>query len=166
MATATVFPDLAVGLVEKMAEAFGDHKVQELPPEEIAAATSICRAIRHLFTAARHSVERSLSEGVDVKAFTARYDPTLSSLELISVSVARVAASAGPAPDLAGEFLSELRALGGDVADLQHLLGEALSKAKAPLRPIDWDRVREAEAAYARGETKPVRKPTVARDAG
>ena len=61
---------------------------------------------------------------------------------------------------LGEEMISRFEDLDSDLTSLRQFLLEALEKAKKPARPIDWQRVREAEEAYARGETKPFRKTT------
>ena len=38
------------------------------------------------------------------------------------------------------------------------LLAQAVARASEPPRPVDWERVRAAEEAHARGESKPFSK--------
>ena len=52
------------------------------------------------------------------------------------------------------QFLASFQLWKSDLLFLQLLLGKALAKAKAPPRPIDWEKVKEREEAFDRGETK------------
>jgi hypothetical protein len=50
--------------------------------------------------------------------------------------------------------LAEARALDRDYRFIRDFIVEALRMASLPPGPVDWERVKEAEEAYARGETK------------
>jgi len=52
-----------------------------------------------------------------------------------------------------GIEVREFLALCDGIVDHPPWLAEAIAKAKEPSTSIDWNRVREAESAYARGET-------------
>ena len=58
-------------------------------------------------------------------------------------------------PQPAEQVIASYRALMDDVMSLREFLANVVAKAKMPARPFDWKRAQEAEAAFARGETKP-----------
>jgi hypothetical protein len=153
-------PDLAFEFAETMADAFETRKVEELTSEEVSAAIFACHFLRHLFTMARRSIEECLCAGIDAKAFAARYEKAIVDLEAILGTVERVVtrAQTTPLPPPAEQFISNYRALMDDILNLRQFLVEAVAKAKLPVRPIDWKRAQEAEAAYARGETRPIQR--------
>jgi hypothetical protein len=159
MATATLPPDAAIGWVDaarNMGDAFDSVKFEDLTPDRVLFAISACRSLRAGFAMARQSIEASLIAGIDAKAFAANHDRLLPGLDALLATVARVLAKAQTShfPTEAEQFLSDFRALEADVIALRQFLLEALTKAKSPSRPIDWNRVHESEAAYARGGTK------------
>jgi hypothetical protein len=157
MATATMFADLAVGFAETMAKTFEMGRVEELTPEEVSTAIRMCVFLQDLFAQARRSIAEALSQGVDARAFAAKYEQAVTDLEAVLTTAQRVVTKArtSPLPPPAEQFISSYRALMDDMLSLHEFLAEAVAKAKLPVRPIDWKRVQEAEAAYAKGETKP-----------
>jgi hypothetical protein len=162
MPTATMLPDLAVGFAGTMANTFEAGGVEELTPEEVSAAIRTCDFLQELFGQARRSIEEGLSQGVDAKAFAAKYERAVTGLEAVLTVTERVVTKArtNPLPPPAEEFVSRYRALLDDLISLRQLLAEAVGKAKLPTRPVDRNRAQEAEAAYARGDTKPLRRPS------
>ena len=157
MATATMLPDLAVGLAETMADAFETRRVEEWTSEEVSAAIFACHFLRDLFAMARRSIEDSLSAGVEAKTFFAHYEDAVADLDAVLATVEQLVAQARTRhlPKLTEEFVLHYQAFGSDLASLRQFLTEALTKAKTRSRPIDWKRVQEVEAAYQRGETRP-----------
>jgi hypothetical protein len=160
MATATVLPDMALQFAERMSEALEPGRVEELSVQEVSAAILTCSFLRNLFSMVRQSIETALSDGVDAKSFAAKYERAVPELDKIMATTARVVQKARTShlPPPTEELVTNYQALGEALADLRHFLVEVLAKVKAPVRPIDWTRVQEAEAAYARGETKPFQK--------
>jgi hypothetical protein len=55
------------------------------------------------------------------------------------------------------EFVASYRSLIDEMLRLDQFLSQAVAKARMPMPPIDWNRAREADEAYARGKTKPFR---------
>jgi hypothetical protein len=149
--------DLAVGFAETMARTLERGRVEELTPEEVSTALQMCGVLQDLFNRARRSIEEELSRGVDARAFAARYEQAVAELEAVLAATRRVVMNARTdlLPPSAEQFVSSYRALLDDMLSLHRFLAEAVAKASLPVRPIDWQRVQEAEAAYARGETKP-----------
>jgi hypothetical protein len=165
MATATLPPDPLLGLAVKWADAFEEVQVEALTPEQVSAAILACRFLRDLFAMARRSIEASLGAGVDAQAFAAQYEPTVTDLDTLVRTVDRVVAAARTSlpPTRSEEFVSQHHSLGAEIAGLRQFLLEALAKAKTPVRPMDWKRAQESEAAYTRGETKPFQRSTTKR---
>jgi len=157
MAIATILPDLAVEFAERMANRFDEGKVEELTPDEVATAIRMCAFLQDLFAQARRSLVEGLSQGVDARAFAAKYERAVTELGAVLITAQRVVTKARTSilPPPAEQFLSSYRALMDDMSSLHGVLAEAVAKAKLPLRPVDWKRVQDAEAAYASNETKP-----------
>jgi hypothetical protein len=155
-----MLPDLALGFAETMATTFESGRVDQLTPREISQAISACDFLRGLFTEAHRSIEEGLSQGVDARAFAAKYERAVIELQAILTTAERIVTKArtSPLPAPAELFVSNYRELMDAMLRLRQLLAEAVDKAKRPTGPIDWQRVRDTEAAYTRGETKPFQR--------
>ena len=159
MATPTMFPDLAVGFAEKMANTF-DGRIKELSPDQASIAIRACAFLQDLFAQARRSIEEELSQGVEAGAFVAKYERLASDLEPVLTTTQRVVTEARSIlhSEPVGQVVSSYRALMDEMLSLHEFLAKAVAKAKLPARPVDWKRVQEAETAYASGETKPFQR--------
>jgi hypothetical protein len=157
MTTATVLPELSVSFAQRTTAAFETANLDEMTPGEVARNVELLSALRQVLRLARHSIEEVLSRGVDAGEFAAKYERAVSDLGPLAEALGRVVAKtqAKLAPAHAKELGSHFQALAADIANHRQFFATAVAKAKAPPRPIDWQRVQEAEAAYARGETKP-----------
>jgi flavin-binding protein dodecin len=157
MAVATFETAIAAGTAESLDRAFAS--VEELSAEDVQSALDVCDFIQTRFRKARESIESALCQGVDAKAFAAKYERAVGTLDSVMGAVSRVLErlKGGRLPVRGEELISRYQNLNAVLANLRQFLLEALSRAKNPLRPIDWQRVREVEEAYARGETKPFR---------
>lgn len=167
MIQATVIPELATGIAEKVADTLGAVRVEELSEDDVSVAIAACSFMKTLFSKARQSIENALYEGVDARSFAAKYERAIVVLDRVAEAVGRVAEKAQathPTP-LAQEFISAYEALGGDLVDLRQFLVVAVAKAKASMRQIDLNRVQEAEARYDRGETRPFSEGSAPRGA-
>jgi hypothetical protein len=160
MDTATILPNLAVGFAEKMAHAFEIGRVEELAPEEVSTAIRLCAVLQDLFAQTRRSIAAELSQGVEARGFAAKYERAVIDLEAVLKVTQRVVTKArtNSLPPPAEQFVSSYRALMDEMLSLHRFLAEAVETAKRPVRPVDWKRVQEAEAAFARGETKPFQR--------
>ncbi len=158
MAVATFETAIAAGTAESLDRIFAS--VGELSAEDVDTTLTVCNFIQTLFRTARASIESDLRQGVDAKAFAARCERAISTLDIVKGAVSRVLArlKGSHLPARGDELISRYQDLDTDLASLRQFLLDALEKAKKPLRPIDWQRVREVEEAFARGETKPFRK--------
>jgi hypothetical protein len=160
MDTATILTDLAVGFADAMANTFETATVEDLTPEEVSTAIRMCAFLQDLFAQVRRSIVERLSQGVDAAVFAARYERAVTDLTAVLTTTQRVVTKPRmePLPPPAEQFVSSYRALMDDMVSLHHLLADAVAKAKLPVPSIDWKRVQEAEAAYARGEAKPFQR--------
>jgi hypothetical protein len=107
-------------------------------------------------------VDDKLAEGVEARSFAADFSAFLPAVEEQAGRVQELVERLPPGVDVvSGGFASdlrplveELRLLDQETRAFRDLLVEALSRASAAARPLDRERVRAAEEAYARGETK------------
>jgi hypothetical protein len=168
MAPVTLFPDLATGLAATLADALKGRNVDDLSAAEVSAAIFTCSFLRNLVSIARRSIEATLCEGVDAKAFAANSERAIAELDRVRVVAERVAerARTGHLPVLAQEFVTNFQGLERDLTDLRRFLLEAVARAKAPLGPIDLKRLQEAQAAYDRGATRPFRQKSESHQTG
>jgi hypothetical protein len=159
MSTA-VYPILASGLINTLTDAMQAEPVEDWLPETVEEAISICRQARRAVKGMRHEQEQALQSGLKAKVFVAQIEPRAQVMEQGLAVLSQLVQGLRGQVLGAGmkDFLSEAQALVREVADLHSFLSEVLAKAKALPRPMDWDRVQEAEEAYARGETKPFRR--------
>jgi hypothetical protein len=159
MATPTMFPDLAVGFAEKMANTF-EGRIKELTPDQVSTAIRACAFLQDLFAQARRSIEEELSQGVEARAFADKYERLATDLEPVLATTQRLVTEARTSShsEPVEQVVSSYRALMDEMLSLHEFLAKAVAKAKLPARPVDWKRVQEAEAAYASGETKPFQR--------
>ena len=158
MPVATFETAIAAGTAESLDRVFAS--VEGLLDKDVDTILDVCNFIQTLLRTARSSIESTLSQGVDAKALAARYERAVSTLDTVKGAVSRVLAKlkGSRLPSRGEVLIARYEDLDTDLASLRQLLQEALEKARKPLRPIDWQRVREVEEAYDRGETKPFRK--------
>ncbi len=157
--SAAVYPIFAGGLFDTIVRAMQTVRAEEWPAEVVEEGISLCQQARRLIRGSRHEIERLLRHGCEAKMFVTLVEPP----ELLWQSFftfSRVVEELGnrDVSPLTGNFLSEAQALSREAADLHRFLSAALAKANIPPRPIDWQRVKDAEEAYSRGETKPFQK--------
>lgn len=164
MTIATLETTVAAGAAEAFENALAN--VGELTTKDVYTALVVCAFLQNLFKTARVSIENALGQGGEAKTFADKYDRAITALDTAKGTVSRVLTKAKGSrlPALGEELISRLEDLDTDLANLREFLGETLATAKAPSRPTDWQRVREVEEAHARGETKPFRKTTRARN--
>jgi hypothetical protein len=158
MLCATFVPDLALGFAEKMSATV--EKVEEFSESDGETAVLACQFLQMLFAKARNSIESMLSEGVEARSFVTQYERTAAELADIATAIEQAVARSRsrPARAMANAFIANYQALGQEIESLRQMLVEALAKAKAIPRPIDWQRVQEVEAAYQQGATKPFQR--------
>jgi hypothetical protein len=159
MITTSVVPDFALGLAKDTRAGIESAELDKWPAEQLALYNVTCRSMRDLFVSARKNIEAELFDGVDAKAFVARYEKTIGLLDAILAQATPVAQTVkiGRRTEAAEELVSNFKALAGAATELHRFLSAMLAIANAPGREIDWRKIEESEAAYQRGETKPFR---------
>jgi hypothetical protein len=164
MGMTSIVPDLAMGCAERINAAFDANNVEDWTPDDVSAAIFACNSLQTLVALARRSIDSALRKGVDAKAFAAKYEGVVGHLGAVAKTVDRLAAAIplSQRPILTEELVRSYRNVGNELTILREFLTDALSKTKTP-RPIDWKRIEAAEAAYARGETKPLQRPLASR---
>jgi hypothetical protein len=131
---------------------------QELSAEDIQQVATACRETREKFTSMQEMLRKELTHGVDTATFVQRHEPRLARLDKLCLHHSAALAEADrlrAIPFETRELIAEFEALGKAVSRFRDLLKEALSKMKTPRRPIDWQRVQQAQEAYRKGETAP-----------
>jgi len=130
--------------------------VQEWSPPSLQWCVKILREMRVSAAEMRQALEDELAEGVEARSFARTYGPFLPAADGHLASLRELIGALSPAEDTAAaSFVAELRLLEQEDAAFRDLLAAALSRASEAPRPVDWERVRAAEEAKARGETKP-----------
>lgn len=158
MVTATVETTMAEGLTQALDRIFAN--VEELSAREIYHALVACDYLQSLFNSARTSIESGLRQGVPARAFASQYEQSVKRVDGIRERVAKMLVQARKSriSELREELISKYEGLEANLQNLRRFIMEAITAAQRPTRPIDWQHVREAEEAYERGETKPIRK--------
>jgi hypothetical protein len=158
--TTAVYPVFASGLIDTIANAMGAEPVEEWPADALEQGAAFCRQARGLVKGIREELEQVLRKGKEAKALVAEIEPAAQALGKALASLSsRLDENGGrPSNPKAESFLSECEALVREAADFQSTLTEVLARAAAPLPPIDWNRVKEAEEAFVRGETRPFQR--------
>jgi hypothetical protein len=157
----TVFPEIAMGFAETIAHAVEIGEAKQWRDEDIPLIIAVCRYARQKFESRREQLRQVVLNGVDVRGFVAQGEPQLLRLESLLQECVRTRATAGPMEGTSiesPELAAELEALGEAVDRFRDLLQKALAAMQAPRQPLDWERVRQAQAAYREGETKPLER--------
>ena len=155
----STFTGFLVGFAETLANQLEMGGVEALTPEEVSKTIRLCAFFQQEFAQARQSLVTHLTRGVDGRAFAAKFEGRVVSLEAILAAMNRVVTEArtNPVSSQPEEFLSSLRALMDEILQLHGTISHAVAAAKIPIRP-DWKKMQEADEAYARGETKPFQR--------
>jgi hypothetical protein len=125
-------------------------------PQSLQLCVKILREMRESAAEMRQALEDELAEGVEARSFARTYGSVLPAADGHLASLRELIEELSPAEDTAAaSFVAELRLLEQENAAYRALLAAALSRASEAPRPVDWERVRAAEEAKARGETKP-----------
>jgi hypothetical protein len=158
MVSTTFDTELGGGVAEALQRALA--KTGALSEKDVLAALGVCDYLHNLFRTAQAAIENNLCQGGDAKAFAAEYEQAALRLDPTMATVDKVLAfvKGSRLPPLGSLLISRYENLNAYLRSLRAFLVEAAEKASAPVPPVDWQRVREAEEAYARGETKPFRK--------
>src|SRR6266536_6476321 len=98
-----------------------------------------------------------LAQGVEARSFLRTNGPLLPTID-DQIGQVRGLFEQLAEDTASGSLAAELRLLEQEIQAFRDLLAEALSRVSEAPRPVDWERVRAAEEAHARGETKPFSK--------
>lgn len=158
MAAATLGAEIAIGTTEVLERTI--RNVKELSPDDVQTVLLTCDFIHSLLKTNRAQVESDLCRGMKARDFVGQYERWVSGLDIVKTAVDRFLERRREKhpPSLDAELVSKCENMAAHLVDFRHFLLDALAMAKKSSRPIDWERVREVEEAYARGETKPFRK--------
>lgn len=153
--TTLALPSFEGRLLETVREEVATGPVPEWPPQSLQLCLDILHGIRANAAHMRSTLKETLAEGVEFRGFVRDYGPLLALVDDHIAKVRGLVARLVPAQDAAsGSLKASLRSLEQEYQAFRDLLAEVLSRASPP-RPVDWERIRAAEEAYARGDTKP-----------
>ncbi len=149
---------IAAATTEAFVRIFANAKA--LSAKDVHNALVVCDFLQNLFKSARASIESGLRQGGDARAIASQLEQSITDLDpmrkLVQQALEMVKTS--QLPELGGDLIARYEDLDSDLANLRQFLTQALAAAAKPSPPIDWQRVKEAQDAYARGEMKPFRK--------
>jgi hypothetical protein len=158
MGFGTIFPEMVMEFAETVTHAVEAGAEQALSAEDIRQVVTACRETREKFTSLQEMLRKELTHGVDTATFARQHEPRLARLDKLCLRHSTVLAEVDrlkAIPSESRELIAEFEALGKAVSRFRNLLKEALSKIKTPRRPIDWQRVQQAQEAFRKGETTP-----------
>ena len=154
--TTLVMPSLQRRLIKAVGEEMEAEPIQQWAEESRQFLVDLLRRIREHDVGVRHRLEAKVVDGVEAHSFVRDYGPLLAAtdeqLAGLQPLMEKLPAEDSPALSHLG---AELRSLIDEKRSFRAFLAEALARAAARPRPVDFERSRSAEAAYARGETKP-----------
>jgi hypothetical protein len=143
-------------LLRTVSEGVAAEPVGTWPPQTLQLGLDIVQTLRTNSTQTRHQLEQLLADGVEARSFVRDCSPLLALTDERLAKTREAVELLSAAEDTASaRLLAELRLLEQEDRAFRDLLSRALSRASEAPRPVDWERVRAAEEAYARGETKP-----------
>jgi hypothetical protein len=150
------FPSLNQRLLRTFRAQAAAEPVPQWPRQSLQLCLNVLRDMRESVVEARQALEEELAAGVEARSFAHVYAPFLPIAEEHADIVRELVGTLAPAEDSASRSVAaELRQLQGENERFRDVLADALAHATAPPSPVNWERIRAAEEAYARGETKP-----------
>lgn len=154
--TTLMIPSFERTLLQTVREEVAAEPVHEWSPRSLQLCLDLLRRLRQAAAEIHQDLKNEVSEGVEARSFARTYSPVLTAADHHLSSLRNLIEELAPSEGAAAESLvAELRLLEQEHAAFRDLLAEVLARATAGPRPINWDRVRAAEEAQARGETKP-----------
>jgi hypothetical protein len=143
-------------LLRTVREELEAEPARDWPRQSVELCLGLLRGLREGSAEVRQRLQEELAEGVEARSFSRTYAPLLPAMDDQASNVRELVDWLASAEDaVARSLVAELRLLGQEHQALRDLLAEALARASGPHRPADSGRVRAAEEAHARGETKP-----------
>jgi hypothetical protein len=151
MVVSTVFPEMMMKFAETITQVVGTGQSATLPPEDAHQIAAVCREIRLRMESFEKTRRQELAHGVDVATFKAKVGLILPQVEKLAAEMEH---AQGVAPE-GSEVAAEFALLAQAVARIRDLFRNIVAILNAPRPPIDWKRVKDAQAAYSKGDTKP-----------
>jgi hypothetical protein len=136
---------------ETLARALDAGRHAEWSRKAAEEVISFCRQGVEILLETRRTSEESWTKGAEVKSFISTYEPVVASMGEWKLSADESIwqdLAAQIPPSLAHEFFAALKAFQAEATQLHTALGAALAKAKAQPGPVNWDKVRAAEADW------------------
>src|SRR5262249_45633775 len=126
------------------------------PEEEVQFALDLCHRARQALQGVRERFERVLSSGAEARSLRSQGADVLAMLRTVREEMPRLLAVVKDRSTVSkgASFRSEWEAAIAEISALFELTGKLLDAVTPPLH-IDWEKVRAAEEAFARGETRP-----------
>ena len=154
--TMLAIPSFERQLLRAISEGVAAEAVPEWPEQSVQLCLTLLGKLRDNTAGRREQLEAILAGGVEARSFARNNAPLLATLDEQIAQVHGLVERLAPAEGAAsGSLAGELRLLEQESQAFRDLLAEALSRASETPGPVDWGRVRAAEEAHARGETKP-----------
>jgi nitrogen fixation/metabolism regulation signal transduction histidine kinase len=154
--TTLAIPSLQRRLLETVREEVAAEPVRDWLPGSVQLCLDLLRRMRNNFNEMREELEKKLAEGVEARSFAGNSTSFLAAVDEHLNGIRKLVGLLTSANDAASKSMAaESRLLEENVQAFRDLLAKALSKASETPRSIDWEKVRAAEEAFARGETKP-----------
>jgi hypothetical protein len=158
--TPLLIPSFERRLLRTISDEVADKPVREWPSSSLQLGLEVVRKTRKDFAEARRALEEELANGVEARSFGRENQPLIPAIDEFVQTLRGLVAGLSHAEDPASKsLLAELRLVDQELKAGRDLLAEALARAAEPARPAEEERVRAAEEAYARGETKPFSRP-------
>jgi hypothetical protein len=154
--TTLTAPSFDGRLLKSMKEEVEATSVRDWSPESVELCLDLLRTLHGRVLRLRQTLEETLSEGVEARSFAVSCGPFLPIAHECVAAIEVLTDQWSQAEDNTSKSLmAVLRPLRQEYKAFQDLLTEAVSLAAKPSHPVDWERIRLAEEADARGETKP-----------
>ncbi|HMC64106.1 MAG TPA: hypothetical protein VKI65_04140 [Gemmataceae bacterium] len=153
--TTLLIPSCERRFLQTVEEEIAAAPVRQWSQQTLRFCFRLLRDMREGSASTREMLEATLAGGVEARSFSRNYGPLLPAIDDRIGGVRELVRRLSPAEDPGSEgLLAELHLLEQEMQDARDLLVEALSRASEAPAPVDWNRVRVSEEAYARGETK------------
>jgi hypothetical protein len=162
MSTLFPCPAPALDFAALLARRLENASPQSLTREDVKIYLKIGRDLRESLLESRQAFTNALSEGVSVlPPPTEPLSETPGELAPLGSRVRNLAATLRALPNLpeyVADLVDEMEQLAQEMLASDRLLKDFSAAANAPRRPFPIERVRQAEEAFARGETKRLEK--------
>ncbi len=149
-------PSLERRFLQAVREEAAAKPVRDWSERDLQLCLDFLRKVCESTAEVRRVLEGVLAEGVEAHSFARDYGPFLQSTDLQIATVREFIELLSPAKDASSQKLVvELRKLEDANQAFRNVLAGALARVSEAPRLVDWERIRAAEEAYARGDTKP-----------